>query len=70
MQPARADAVRALLVLLDLAEGQAEVASELPLADPERLPALPHALTDMGVDFSGSQSHVVALASQIRLACA
>ena len=50
VEASRADAVRALLVLLDLAEGQAEVAAEPSLADPERLAALPHSLTNMGVD--------------------
>src|SRR6185312_6564885 len=49
-QPARADAVRTALVLLDLLEGEADRRPEFFLAHPEQRAALAHAGTYVNVD--------------------
>ena len=53
VEPPGADAVRALLVLLHLAEGQSQVPAQGPLADPEGLTKVPCPLPDMHIDFIG-----------------
>ena len=49
LQPAGADAVRALLVFLDLLKRDAELVAELLLAQAEHLPAHAHPAADIDV---------------------
>ena len=70
-QPAGADAVDALLVLLDLLEGQAELLAELLLAHAEQHAAEAHPAADMHVDRIGPPRALLArpLASSSKLGC-
>jgi hypothetical protein len=52
VEPPGPDPVRPLLVLLDLREGQAEVAAEPPLADAERLAAAAHPAAHVDIDLA------------------
>ena len=53
-QSAGADSIGALLVLLDLLKGYAEVFAQLLLADAEHHPPKPDAAADVNVDWMGA----------------
>ena len=53
-QPAGADPVDALLVLLDLLEGEAEMLAEFLLAHPEQHPPQTHPTSDVYIDGIGT----------------
>ena len=57
IKPPRSYTILSLLVLLHLAERQAKVTREAPLAYPERFPALSDAQANMSIDLTGRQRH-------------
>jgi hypothetical protein len=70
LQPARADPIRALLVFLNLLEGQSEGLAELFLAETEKHAAQPNATANMPVDVIGRLFHskLLAVARRMRAA--